>query len=172
MTNKQREVKNTRQREYNKTHREEKRQKAKVYYHKNKETLNLKAAIRRFKTKERDLEYAKEYRKKNRIELNNKQKARYELNPSERMTYNRLHKYGVTQETYSKLLEAQQGRCAICGGSPSNTRNNCLHVDHDHETGAIRGLLCNNCNLMLGHARDKAENLRLAADYLDKHKET
>jgi hypothetical protein len=51
--------------------------------------------------------------------------------------------YGVTEEQYRALLMAQDGRCAICGRLPRNRR---LAVDHDHNTGEVRGLLCYTCN--------------------------
>jgi hypothetical protein len=61
----------------------------------------------------------------------------------------RLSKTGVDAATYSQLLEKQQGRCAICKSKP-NGRWGVLHADHDHETGAVRGLLCFTCNVVLG----------------------
>lgn len=50
---------------------------------------------------------------------------------------------GFTAEAYDAMLEAQGGGCAICGNPPKSRR---LHVDHDHKTGAVRGLLCHRCN--------------------------
>lgn len=55
--------------------------------------------------------------------------------------------YGITPERYSKMLQEQGGKCAICGGLPIQKR---LAVDHDHETGKVRGLLCACCNMSLG----------------------
>lgn len=74
----------------------------------------------------------------------------------------RLRKYGLTQDAYDALLRAQSGRCAICG-----TKAQAFDVDHDHETRAIRGLLCHACNVRLGRkdsaARQRAEVQRIAA---------
>lgn len=58
----------------------------------------------------------------------------------------RAAELGVTDEEYDRLLAAQDGVCAICGNPPKTRR---LHVDHDHKTGAVRGLLCWPCNRML-----------------------
>ncbi|KKM25050.1 hypothetical protein LCGC14_1598870 [marine sediment metagenome] len=58
--------------------------------------------------------------------------------------------YGMTIEEYSRMFEAQQGCCVICGLHQSELDMS-LVVDHDHETGRIRGLLCRNCNCRLGH---------------------
>lgn len=76
----------------------------------------------------------------------------------------RLRRYGITDAQYDDMLEAQNGTCAICNREPEGKR---LAVDHDHTTGAIRGLLCDHCNHVLGKAEDRAEWLRNAADYLD-----
>lgn len=58
--------------------------------------------------------------------------------------------YGITLEDYDALFEAQQGLCAICNRQDSTRRR--LAVDHDHETGRIRGLLCYSCNTKLAFA--------------------
>ena len=77
------------------------------------------------------------------------------------------HRYGLTPESYQRLVNGQHGLCAICGADPAGKR---LCVDHDHSTGAVRGLLCKHCNYVLGHAKDSPANLRAAADYLDKRR--
>jgi hypothetical protein len=53
---------------------------------------------------------------------------------------------GVTDAEYARLLEAQGGHCALCPNTPKTRR---LHVDHDHATGKVRGLLCHRCNRAL-----------------------
>lgn len=75
--------------------------------------------------------------------------------------------YGITLEQYREMAKAQQHRCGICGEPPGTA--NRLHVDHDHETGRIRSLLCHHCNLMLGNARDSVDRLRQAIAYLELH---
>lgn len=76
-------------------------------------------------------------------------------------------KFGISKEDYIKLLTSQQGVCAICGGGPTG-KAKYLSVDHDHETGKIRGLLCNNCNAAIGFLREKHINIQLAAEYIRK----
>lgn len=69
-------------------------------------------------------------------------------------------RYGVTMEQYEAMLAAQGGKCKICGHSESrNPRSpdGWWSVDHDHETGAVRGLLCLRCNSALGWYEDNAE---------------
>lgn len=77
--------------------------------------------------------------------------------------YHLLTKYGINQDVYNEMLEAQNGVCAICGWE--NTGRS-LNVDHCHATGRVRGLLCNRCNLGLGYYWSDPELLRKAADYL------
>jgi hypothetical protein len=77
--------------------------------------------------------------------------------------------FGITLGRYHGMLADQGGRCAICGGSEPGGRGS-FHVDHDHATGAIRGLLCLRCNAMLGHARDDEAVLERAIEYVRTHK--
>lgn len=59
-------------------------------------------------------------------------------------------RYGITASDYDAMLAAQDGRCAICGTTEPEGRRGVFCVDHDHETGAVRGLLCWPCNRRLG----------------------
>lgn len=80
-----------------------------------------------------------------------------------------LKQYGLTIETYNALAEAQGGKCAICEGPPCGRKGESgarFHVDHCHETGRVRGLLCHRCNTALGSFRDDRELLRRALAYL------
>jgi hypothetical protein len=73
----------------------------------------------------------------------------------------------LTPGRAKELLEAQGGVCAICKTLPEGKgRFGTWNVDHDHETGEIRGLLCGYCNSMLGYAKDDPETLRAGMDYL------
>jgi hypothetical protein len=58
------------------------------------------------------------------------------------------HRFGMSEANYTALLEQQNGVCAICSKSPGKRA---LGVDHDHQTGLVRGLLCVGCNINLGH---------------------
>lgn len=78
--------------------------------------------------------------------------------------------YGITIDEYNTLLEEQDNRCAICGGEGflmDNDRHKVkLVVDHDHNTGVIRGLLCHNCNRAIGLFHDNVNDLESAIKYL------
>lgn len=81
-----------------------------------------------------------------------------------------LHRYGITYDNYCELLKEQNHKCAICGIDEVDSRSHKLCVDHDHETGKVRQLLCHNCNCGLGHFKDSAILLEKALEYLKKHK--
>jgi hypothetical protein len=85
-----------------------------------------------------------------------------------RREWNLQKMYGLSLEDYDRLLAEQDGGCAVCGATESGTYrgNPFLHVDHDHATGEIRGLLCGKCNRMLGQAEDSVDRLMAAAAYL------
>ena len=79
-------------------------------------------------------------------------------------TYHLKRRYGITAEEADAMLAAQDGLCAICRTAPA------AHVDHDHDTGEVRELLCFNCNGGLGQFKDDPGALRAAADYVERHR--
>ena len=108
-------------------------------------------------SKEKARKYAREYRKKN--------KDLYRSSQMKTM-------FGITLEDYNKMFEEQKGLCAICG-LPESHKNmyglKGLSIDHNHHSGKVRGLLCNNCNLAIGQLKvDKfgTLNLEMAIRYL------
>ena len=76
--------------------------------------------------------------------------------------------YSMTQQDYDLMFAKQNGCCAICGIHQSKVKKT-LSVDHCHNTGIIRGLLCNNCNLGLGKFKDSIITLEVAITYLSSH---
>ena len=87
------------------------------------------------------------------------------LTPKEKSIHMRLMKsYGIGLRDYDMMLVSQEGGCLICGEAPVGQN---LVVDHDHKTGKVRGLLCSNCNLGLGHFLDRPDLLKAAANYLE-----
>ena len=79
-------------------------------------------------------------------------------------TYHLTRRYGITAAEADHMLTRQGGVCAICRRAPAG------HVDHDHTTGAVRALLCFNCNGGLGQFKDDPDVLRAAADYVEEHR--
>jgi hypothetical protein len=78
-----------------------------------------------------------------------------------------LNRYGITLQNFIDMEVEQKGLCAICGNPPSGKKK-VLCVDHCHDTGKVRGLLCDDCNNLLGRAKDKIEHLLSAVEYLQK----
>jgi hypothetical protein len=78
--------------------------------------------------------------------------------------YHLKGRYGITGADYDRMLASQGGLCAGCRKAPPQ------HVDHDHETDAVRGLLCFNCNQALGNVRDDVYVMRGLVAYLDAHR--
>ena len=94
---------------------------------------------------------------------------KYKLeNPEKIKNTELVRTYGITLEMYNKMLVDQNFCCAICGKHNSNFKKQ-LSVDHDHETGAVRGLLCHHCNTGIGMFKDNTEILKKATNYLEKN---
>ena len=93
---------------------------------------------------------------------NAKGKATYERLYGGTREYHLRRRYGLTSAEVNAMIEAQGGTCAVCTGPAQ-------HVDHDHATGEVRGILCFNCNQALGNARDDVQVLRGLARYLELH---
>lgn len=132
-----------------------------------------------FKTGRATLGHARDvsaYCKPCAVQVGKEQRAR---NPHVYLGYRirrNLKKYGMTPESYEEMLIAQGRRCAICGTTEPGGRSNMngevrFKVDHDHTTGAVRGLLCGLCNSGLGHFRDDVAVMARAIAYIEESKE-
>ena len=128
-------------------------------------------------------EYAKEYYKKNKKKFKKYSKARYIANRAEilravgawkktkrgRLSVfkHRLKTWSLTIQDFMDMRAKQQNKCAICAKLPTKKADSGrLHVDHDHKTNKVRGLLCAACNRMLGQAKDSSQILEQGAIYL------
>ena len=79
------------------------------------------------------------------------------------------HKYGLTECQYDALMQRQGGLCAACGVTLADATRY-VHIDHCHETRRVRGILCNGCNVALGHAREDVNVLMGLISYLGRCK--
>lgn len=120
-------------------------------------------------TKEYRREYMRGWRARNpeRVrELNRQSRERHREKVAERSRAKHLKRtYGLSIEEHATMVAAQGGRCAICREERK------LHVDHDHDTGAVRGLLCNRCNTGL-RVLEEPERLAASQAYLSAHTTT
>lgn len=138
-----------------------------TYYHANLKKWKERQSEREYKdekNKARRIKYAtdEEYRNKQK----NKVKDYFSRNKEVKLSQ-RLKKFGITLDGYRNLLKLQGGKCAICGSEIGDSVGNRLYVDHDHETGKVRGLLCSRCNFGLGNFKDSVELLSKAIRYLE-----
>jgi hypothetical protein len=108
------------------------------------------------------------WRKANKDRWNTTGKAWKKAHPQAMRIY-QLRKYGLTPESFQSLLDSQGGRCAICGTKEFGGPGKRPHVDHDHETNKLRGLLCVKCNAGIGQFQESTKFLLLAVDYLIAH---
>jgi hypothetical protein len=112
----------------------------------------------------------KEYWRANRVKIREKNRA-YRLKRPDVQFYATLkYSYGITRERYDTLVLEQGNRCKVCREQPRQVGKKArLHVDHDHETGAIRGLLCHNCNVSIGLLKDDVGRVRALLEYLERN---
>jgi hypothetical protein len=94
--------------------------------------------------------------------------------PKKRLEQHLKYKYGIDVETFLKALETQQGKCAICIRDLPDlftyeNRRRGYAIDHNHDTGEFRGILCLECNTLLGMAGDSPKILKAAIKYLSKN---
>ncbi len=104
-----------------------------------------------------------EWREKHLEVRRNNYARRKKENPereSEKARIYLLKQYNLTLDDYNKMAQSQDFKCQICRNEEF------LHVDHDHNTGKVRGLLCRKCNTGLGLFQDSDEFLQLASEYL------
>ena len=150
-------------REYNS--RPENKEKKKEYESRPENKEKKKEYNSRPERKEKKREYKKEYDsrpeiKEKRREYLKEYESRPENKEKKRARHLKRH-YGISVEEYERMLCEAAGRCAVCGEELLAP-----HVDHNHKTGKIRGLLCPQCNIGLGMFNDSAEILAKAASYL------
>lgn len=75
-------------------------------------------------------------------------------------------KYGISEKEYYDMLAAQGGGCGICGKANPDGKHGVFVVDHCHETGRVRGVLCLKCNIAIGMLGDSVSGLKMALSYL------
>jgi len=104
---------------------------------------------------------------KNKENILNKNRAEY--SSEQERAKKLLRTYGLSLEVYQQMLKDQDYKCQICGSTDPRHNSNNFVIDHCHTNGNVRGLLCGECNLMLGKAKDDITTLQNAITYLAKH---
>jgi len=141
----------------------------KKYHLAHKEEIRAYNKKWRTENKERKRKYDKEWRTKNKKRKGECNKRWRDKNKERLAAWFRENdlkkKYGLTIEDYKEMIASQNGVCAICG-HPPNSKG--FSVDHKHETGKVRGLLCSKCNIVIGLLGDSPELLKAALEYLQR----
>jgi hypothetical protein len=140
-------------RQYKKKHRQILRLKSKLYYNNHKKEIAVKRKQRRLNNIDKFRKREKEYDLKRNL-----------IDPERSRRNQLIRDFGITIDVYNKMYEEQKGRCAIC-----NKEFKSLCVDHSHFTNDIRGLLCHQCNLMIGNAKENIDILKNAINYLNEN---
>lgn len=139
-------------------------------YQFNRDARKAKARERYYADPEPKRAYAKAYRERNPEKVRRWAQARYARGKEYQRGIFLRNKYGLAPEEYDAMIASQGGGCAVCH-APESKKGRCgkpihLSVDHDHESGVVRGLLCNDCNRAIGLLGDNSERVRAALDYL------
>ena len=126
---------------------------------------------KKYKIENRDKinEIQRRYTEKNRAAVYDRNRRYKEKNPEKFKKLTRLswmrRVYGLTEESFNSMLLGQGGVCAICKKDDWGQQG--PHIDHDHETNDVRGILCHYCNAGLGHFRDNPEYMASAIKYIE-----
>ena len=134
-----------------------------AYRKKNRELLRIKNAEYNKRTGPRIL--SEEQKKVRDIRFKKWKMDNKERKKQYDREYNLMKNFNLSIDEYNKILDGQNGCCAICK-TPQSELTRELSVDHNHDTGEIRGLLCSNCNRGIGHLKDDITILQSAISYL------
>jgi hypothetical protein len=141
-----------------------------------KECKGRYTKVWRIENKDHVEEVTRDWRERNKAQIVERNKAYNEFNKERMLNWGRkywLRKgYGLTLEQYNEMVARQDGKCLICQDKPhlvGNKRQKTLHVDHCHDSGKIRGLLCHQCNCAIGLLKDDPARIRALLAYVETH---
>lgn len=139
---------------YYELHKEKIKLRQKIYYETHKEEINS-----------RQNTYYKDHKEERKIYYNSRKEYFKAYNKSTQKKRHLKHNYNISLEQYNELLINANFQCEICGSKEK------LCVDHNHKTNRVRGILCLNCNFMIGISKDDIELLEKGIQYLHSKKE-
>jgi hypothetical protein len=122
----------------------------------------------RLKNPERSKANAERTYQKNKDRVLTRSKVRYQENKEElkkQFKIRRIEQYGISVKQFEEMFAKQDGKCAICADSFTGTP--C--IDHNHNTGVVRQLLCRSCNTCLGSIKENIKILNSMIDYINRH---
>ena len=171
------------QKRYRENHKKEQLEWQRNHYAKHKEEISEHRKQWRENNKEKKKEQSATYYKNNKEKVrednkcylkNNPEKPkeysnRYRMKNPEKLKEERLKRnHGLTMEEYNQLIQLQNNRCVICT-EEFNTKDRRACVDHNHKTGKIREILCNQCNSALGFLKENIATMQSMIEYVQKH---
>ena len=122
-------------------------------------------------------EYQKQWNLKNKDRIKQDKQEYYAENKEAQRNRDLLSRYGISTSDYEEMLKEQNNSCACCGITVDTlltkypkSFHGSLVVDHDHETGKVRELLCSKCNTLVGYLEKRKELIPKAYEYINKHK--
>ena len=113
--------------------------------------------------------YKAAYYQTNKVRIRERKQAGPPTSIEKMRQYSLKYNYGISPEEYAKMLHAQGNSCFLCGRPHGESMAERLCVDHNHDTGKIRGLLCRRCNVGIGYLQEDHELIRRTADYVESH---
>jgi len=141
------------------------KEKSNIYYYDNKKDILDKRKYEYNRNSEKYKEKTKKWSEENQEAVKKYRREYYLKNKSKSQELHLKNTYNLTIDDYNKIFDEQKGCCKICEKHQSEFKAK-LAVDHCHQTGKIRGLLCNNCNRGLGHLKDSVLLLKKAIKYI------
>lgn len=138
----------------------------KEYYAENKETIIQRIGEWGRNNKDKIASHRRTWKQNNKEKVRTDKREAARANPLASRKRHLRKYYDITPEIYDDMLREQDGVCGICR---SDNNGRVLCVDHNHETGEIRGLLCGNCNVGIGRLKDSAVLVESALRYLQKY---
>ena len=167
----------TRYQRYRKRHQDEILAREADYRDRNRERMRARDNSKNATRREQQRAATRRYYQNNTEKIKAKARARWANMSSEERAaatehnahYKRLRAFGISRERYEVMITEQGGGCAVCGCHPGKTPGNMqkrfLSVDHDHDTGKVRALLCDSCNICLGRLGEDPERIDALASY-------
>lgn len=160
-----------RMRKYRAENKELVAEQARAWRAANPERAREHAKRSRIKNKDKVQARQKEWRAKNLEYVQTKSKEYYQKGKDRQRNLTLSRQYGISLDEYEEMLVRQSGACAICGSTDSGAAGKSFSVDHCHESGKVRSLLCRGCNIGVGHFKDDPELLEAAARYIRSHQQ-
>jgi hypothetical protein len=155
-------------RKYYSSHKKDRKIKRQKYYLKHKDEEFKSHTKYYIKHKKKLLKKWKEYYLNNKIKIDKYRKKYNNEHTNDRINYKLIHNYGITLNEKQNILKQQNYKCLVCNKNLKNINTRYIHIDHNHKTKKIRGILCQTCNLALGLLKENPAIIYRLFQYVKK----